>query len=163
MLTLFPGRECSISFRPSVAEGDAILTDQNTINAETGSKIFVQVGSKTYYVAVTATTKINNLINRDNVILHGSMVSAAPGRFRRVSETRYRLFKAMGTRKAKISLVAILLSIGLGTATSINASQHGASSAKPCTGFSCVTTPTWILMGFSAAAALFGWTKDNVL
>lgn len=162
LTTLFPGRACSISFRPTVAEGEAILTDQNTINAETGSKILVQIGSKVYFLTVAGTTKINDLINRDNVIVHGT-IQTATGRFRRVSETRYRLYKAMGTKKARISLVAILLSIGIAAATSVNAAQHGASSAQACTGLRCVTTPTWILMGFSAAAALFGWAKDNVL
>jgi hypothetical protein len=145
-----------------VAEGDAILTDKNTINAETGSKIMVQIGSKAYYLTVAGTTTITDLINRDNVILHGAM-QPATGRFRRISESRYRLYRAMGTKKARISLFAILLSIGIAAATSINAAQHGASSAQACSGLKCVTTPTWILMGFSAAAALFGWAKDNVL
>jgi len=161
-ITLFPGRGCSIAFRSTVAQGEAVLTEKNTINAEVGSKIVVQVGNKAYYLTVASLTNINNLANRDNIILHGA-TQTATGRFRRISETRYRLYKAMGTSKARISLVAILLSVGIGAATSINASQHGASSAQPCTGFGCVTTPTWILMSFSAAAALFGWAKDNVL
>jgi hypothetical protein len=163
MLTsIFPGRPCSVSFRPTVAEGEAVLTEKNTINAEVGSKITVQIGSKTHYLTVVATTQIVNLANRDNVILHGT-VQAVTGRFRRISENRYRFYRALGTRKARLSLAAILLSIGLAAATSINAAQHGASSAQACTGLKCVTTPTWILMGFSAAAALFGWAKDNVL
>jgi hypothetical protein len=161
-ITLFPGRPCSISFRPTVAEGNAVLTGKNTIEAEAGSKIAVQVGGKTLYLTVVETMNINDLANRDNVILHGPPQSTI-GRFRRISENRYRLYRAMGTKKARISLVAILLSIGIAAATSINAAQHGASSAQACSGLKCVTTPTWILMSFSAAAALFGWAKDNVL
>jgi hypothetical protein len=69
----------------------------------------------------------------------------------------------MGTRKARLSLAAILVSIALAAATSINAAQRGPSSAQACTGLNCVNTPTWILMACSAAAALFGWVKDNVL
>ena len=161
-ITLFPGRSCRVSFRPTVAVGEAILTDQNTINAEPGSKIIVQIGGKSHHVAVVATTKIHDLANRDNVILHGAMQNAT-GRFRRISETRYRLNKAMGTPKARFSLAAILISIVLGAGTSINASQHGASSAQACTGLRCVTTPTWFLMAGSAAAALVAWTRDNIL
>lgn len=162
LTTLFPGRACRISFRADVPEGEAVLTEKNTINAEPGSKIVVRIGSRKYLLTVARTTTINDLNNRDNVILHGAMQSAT-GRFAPVSETRYRLYKAMGTRKARISLFAILLSVGLGTATSINASQHGPSSSQACTGLKCVTTPTWILMGFAAASGLFGWAKDNVL
>lgn len=161
-ITLFPGRACRISFRPDVADGEVVLTDKNTINAEPGSKIVVRIGSKKYFLTVAKTTTIHDLINRDNIILHGTTQSET-GRFAHVSETRYRLYKAMGTRKARISLFAILLSVGLGAATSINASQHGASSAQACTGFKCVTTPTWILMAFAAGSGLFGWAKDNVL
>lgn len=161
-ITLFPGRPCSISFRPTVAAGEAILTEKNTINAEAGSKIIVQTGGKTHFLTVAATTQINDLANRDNVILHGASQSAT-GRFRPVSEARYRLHKAMGTSKARFSLAAILLSIGIGAGTSINAAQHSASSAQACTGLGCVTTPTWILMGCSAAAALVAWIRDNIL
>jgi len=160
--TLFPGRECHVFFRADVAEGEAVLTEANTINAESGSKIVVQVRNKSYYLTVVKTTSISDLTNRDNIILHGATDSVT-GIFRRVSERRYRLYRAMGTKKARISLFAILLSVGIGAATSINAAQHGASSSLPCTGMGCVTTPTWILMGFSAASALFGWAKDNVL
>lgn len=161
-ITLFPGRSCRVSFRPTVAVGEAILTDQNTINAEPDSKIIVQIGGKSHYVVVVATTQINNLANRDNVILHGAMQNAT-GRFRRISEARYRLNKAFGTRKAQVSFLAIIISIGAGAFGSINAAQHAASSAQACTGLKCVTTPTWFLMALSAASALVAWTRDNIL
>lgn len=161
-ITLFPGRDCSISFRADVADGEATVTEKNTINAEVNSKILVQVGSKSYYLLVAKTTKITDLANRDNVILHGTSQSET-GRYRRVSERRYRLSKALGSRKARASLFALCLSVALAAGASINAAQHGASSAQACSGLQCVSTPTWILMGLSAVAAIFGWFKDNVI
>lgn len=162
LINLFPGRECRISFRPDVADGDAILTGDNTINAQKDSKILIQVGSKNYYLNVAKTTKITELANRDNVILHGA-VQSETGRFRRISETRYRLHKAMGSTKARTSFVALLLSVLLAAGASVNAAQHGASAAQACSGLRCVSNFTWILMGLSAVSAIFGWFKDNVL
>jgi len=161
-ITLFPGRACRISFRADVADGEAVVTEKNTIEAEVNSKILVQVGSKSYYLLVAKRTEITDLANRDNVILHGTIQSET-GRYRRISETRYRLSKALGSRKARASLVALFFSVALAAWASINAAQHSASSAQACSGLRCVSTGTWILIGLSAGAAIFGWFKDNVI
>jgi hypothetical protein len=161
-LTLFPGRPCRISFRPDVAEGEAILTESNTIDAQVDSKILVQIGSKSHYLVVTKTTQIQNLANRDNIVIHGSIQSET-GLFRQISERRYRLNKALGSRKARASLAALVLSVALAASASVNAAQHGASSAPACSGLHCVSKFTWVLIGLSAVAAIFGWFKDNVL
>ena len=157
---LFPGRACEVTFRPTVPDGTAILTDKNTADAVEGSKVRIIAGGKTYHLSVSVVPSQNNAA-RDNIQVKGPNATLA-GQFEVISDLRYKLYKALEIPKARYSLIATSLSILSAAGAAINSAQHASSVVTPCTGLHCVTPVSWLLIGISAASAIFSWWKDNV-
>lgn len=159
MTSLFPGRPCEVSFRPTVSEGKAVVPLNNTILAKAGSKVKVTVGGKAYYLSVEL-SKATSEAARDNIQINGPN-NTGRGQFERISKFRYRSQKIRENPKAGLSLVLTACSILSAAAATISSSQHSQSTVTPCSGLKCVTPLSWGLIGIAALSAVISWWKDN--
>jgi hypothetical protein len=157
---IFPGRACEVTFRPTILDGTAILTNKNTANAVEGSKIRITTGGKHYYLSVSIVPSQSDAA-RDNIQVKGPNGTSA-GQFEVISGFQYKLYKALEVQKARYSLIATTLSVLSAAGAAINSAQHSSSVVVPCTGLRCVTPVSWVLIGISAASAIFSWWKDNI-
>jgi hypothetical protein len=154
------GQGCNVQSDPSqVAPGKAILTDKNTLNVHGGDKIRVKTASKTFFVVIERLAPIQDLRNRDNILLSSPLGSDTKGFYKRVSSGAFLLHKISGTNKVRWSIAATVISILSAAAASM------AAASKDChEGWGCIAkiSPlSWSLIGIAALSSIVAWCKDN--
>lgn len=157
---IFPGRACEVSFRPSVAEGEVILTAKNSVPAVAGAHLRVTVEGKRYYLTATIVAA-GSPDAYDNIQIRGP-VATKDGRMELVSERRFKLHKALHTPKSRASLFATILSVLSAAGAAVNSAQHASTVVIACTGLRCVSPISWLLVILSAISAGVAWWKDNL-
>jgi hypothetical protein len=149
------GQECYVSVRSEVPAGSARLTKKNSLRLEEGAKIRILVSRKTLYLTVIKRVECSEDKDKDNITIGDAIGGDARGFYKKVSGRTFALHKAWGTRKARWSGGATIVSITSAAGASIYASM------KDCQGLGCVSRWTWVLIGLSALASAFSWIKDN--
>jgi hypothetical protein len=150
------GQECYVSVRPSeVPPGSARLTEKNSLRLEEGAKIRIIVSGKTLYLTVIKRVECSEDKDKDNITIGDAIGGDAGGLYKKVSARTFAWHKAWGTKKARWSAGATIVSIISAASASIYASMKG------CQGLGCVSRWTWVLIGLSALASTFSWIKDN--
>jgi hypothetical protein len=149
---------CTVYGRKDVKSGTAILTEKNSVGAQSGSKIILIVGDKEFHLAVW-TLVVGDEDSKDHITVstEDGLSGAVSGVYRLIPDSDYNRAKVVGTKKARAGLVYLVLSILSAAGASIAASQKDG-----CSGLGCVKGYTWLLMVVSACLAATSWYKDNL-
>jgi hypothetical protein len=151
------GQECYVSSRPDqVPVGSARLTEKNSLRLQEGAKIRIVVSSKPVYLTVIKLAACALDKDKDNITIGDAMGGDTGGFYKKVSARTFAWHKAWGTRKARWSGKATIVSMISAAGASVYASM------KDCHGgLGCVKPVTWVLIGLSALASALSWIKDN--
>jgi hypothetical protein len=145
--------------KPDVKSGGARLTDKNSQRAGVGSKLLLYAGGKKFRLEVVEIVIDNNDAIQDDVIISSENgVNAVSGSYKRISNFRYSVGKAFGTKKGRATATYTVGSIISAALASIAASQK-----DQCSGLQCVKWYTWGLIGISAFLSFYAWYKDNAM
>jgi len=151
------GQDCNVSSRPDqVPVGSARLTEKNSRGLEEGAKIRILVNGKPLYLTVIKLGACTLDRDKDNITIGDAIGGDTKGFYKKVSARTFAWHKAWGTRKARWSGRATIVSMISAAGASVYASM------KDCHGgLACVKPVTWVLIGLSALASAFSWIKDN--